>query len=246
MSWVEDNCSTRIEPWLWGEAVLNDDFPKVYDFNFLRVDGVPTDFDFDALMAEAERVHGEAGHGHRKVVIENEELGRALQARFRSEGWEPAPLLVMVHEGEKLPHSSNHRVWHLTLGELREVRAASLASGPIGRDPDAMRQLLDKDAVYSEAANGRFIGARVDGRPVCSADLYSDGSTAQIESVLTLEPYRKRGLATAVVNTGVTMAQDEGHDFIFLIADDDDWPKNMYARMGFEPVGLCWDFTKSP
>ena len=81
---------------------------------------------------------------------------------------------------------------------------------------------------------------------MCSADLYSDGSTAQIESVLTLEPYRKRGLATAVVNAAVATALAEGHDFVFLIADQEDWPKEMYARLGFEPLGVFWDFTKTP
>ncbi|MGH2828842.1 MAG: GNAT family N-acetyltransferase, partial [Actinomycetota bacterium] len=137
-------------------------------------------------------------------------------------------------------------VRELSLSELRDLRSAAFASGPIASDPEAMRQLLDKDAVYLEAGNGRFIAAIVDGRPVCSADLYSDGATAQIEAVLTLEPYRKRGLATAVVNAAVATALEEEHDLVFLIADAGDWPKDMYARMGFQPVGICWEFTKSP
>lgn len=245
MAWVENRCSTRIEAWRWGEAVFNDDFPKVFDFNFLRIEGVPTDLDFEELIDEAERLHATAGHGHCKIVIDDEILGRALQLRFQSEGWEPAALLVMVYRGEA-PPPAGEVVRDISLSELREVRAAAFASGPIGRDPEAMRQLLDKDAVYLEAGNGRFIAALVDGRAVCSADLYSNGSTAQIEAVLTLEPYRKQGLATAVVNAAVATALAEGHDFVFLIADEEDWPKEMYARMGFEPLGVCWDFTKTP
>ena len=245
MEWVENRCSTRVEPWRWGEAVFNDDFPRVFDFNFLRLDGVPNDFDFDELMDEADRLHAAAGHKHRKVVIGDEILGRALQLQFQSQGWEPAALLVMVYRGEA-PPPAGKGLREISLRELREVRAAAFASGPIGRDPEAMRQLLDKDAVYLEAGNGRFIAALVDGRAVCSADLYSDGSTAQIEAVLTLEPYRKRGLATAVVNAAVATARAEGHDFVFLIADQEDWPKEMYARLGFEPLGVCWDFTKTP
>ena len=245
MEWVENGCATRVEPWRWGETVFNDDFPRVYDFNFLRIDGVPNDFDFDELMDEADRVHTAAGHKHRKVVIGDEILGRSLQLQFQSQGWEPAALLVMVYRGEA-PPAAGEDVHEISLRELRELRAAAFASGPIGRDPEAMRQLLDKDTVYLEAGNGRFIAALVDGRAVCSADLYSDGSTAQIEAVLTLEPYRKRGLATAVVNAAVATALAEGHEFVFLIADQEDWPKEMYARLGFEPLGVCWDFTKTP
>ena len=246
MAWVENRCSTRVAVWRWGEAVFNDDFPKVFDFNFLRVDGVPEDLDFEKLIDEAERLHSDAGHGHRKIVIDDEILGRALQLRFQSQGWEPAALLVMVYRGGEAPPPSGEAVREISLSELREVRAAAFGAGPIGRDPEAMRQLLDKDAVYLEAGNGRFIAALVDGRAVCSADLYSDGSTAQIEAVLTLEPYRKRGLATAVVNAAVATALAERHDFVFLIADEEDWPKEMYARLGFEPIGVFWDFTKTP
>jgi GNAT superfamily N-acetyltransferase len=257
MTWVENRCSTRIEPWRWGKAVFNDDFPRVYDFNFLRIEGVPDDFDFTELMDQAFRLHTAAGHKHRKVVVEDEGMGRSLQTRFGSGGWDAAELLVMIYRGAgsagpqgkrggQAPSPGAEAVREISLPELREVRAASFAAGPVGRDPESMRQLLDKDAVYVSAANGRFVGALVDGRPVCSADLYSDGATAQIESVLTLEPYRKRGLATAVVDTALAMALDEGHDLVFLIADAGDWPKDMYARMGFQPVGICWDFTKSP
>ncbi|MDQ4058120.1 MAG: GNAT family N-acetyltransferase [Actinomycetota bacterium] len=268
MTWVENRCATRIEPWRWGEVVFNDDFPRVYDFNFLRIDGVPDDFDFTELMDQAFRLHTAAGHKHRKVVVEDEAMGRSLQTRFGSGGWDAAELLVMIYRGagsagpqgkrgagsagpqgkrgNQMSPPADDRVRELSLSELRELRSASFASGPIAHDPEAFRQLLDKDAVYLEAGNARYIAALVEGRAVCSADLYSDGATAQIEAVLTLEPFRKRGLATAVVKAAVATALAEGHDFVFLIADAGDWPKDMYARMGFQPVGICWDFTKSP
>ena len=86
----------------------------------------------------------------------------------------------------------------------------------------------------------------VGGQTVCSADLYSDGRTAQIESVLTLEEFRRRGLGRAVVAEAVRAALSSGHDFVFLIADDEDWPKNLYVRMGFEPLGRFYDFLKAP
>ena len=33
---------------------------------------------------------------------------------------------------------------------------------------------------------------------------------------------------------------------IFLIADDADWPKELYAKLGFDPIGRFWQFTKPP
>jgi hypothetical protein len=30
----------------------------------------------------------------------------------------------------------------------------------------------------------------------------------------------------------------EGHAFVFLVTDAEDWPQNYYRRLGFEPVGI--------
>ena len=35
-----------------------------------------------------------------------------------------------------------------------------------------------------------------------------------------------------------------GHELIFIVADDDDWPKDLYARLGFDPIGRAWAFTR--
>ena len=50
----------------------------------------------------------------------------------------------------------------------------------------------------------------------------------------------------AVVNRALEEAYAEGDELAFLIADDDDWPKEFYARLGFSPVGRLAEFTKQP
>ncbi|CAN5468246.1 hypothetical protein BH18ACT16_BH18ACT16_14020 [soil metagenome] len=43
------------------------------------------------------------------------------------------------------------------------------------------------------------------------------------------------------------VALSEGHDFVFLIADDDDWPKELYTKLGFDSIGRCFfNFILSP
>jgi hypothetical protein len=34
-----------------------------------------------------------------------------------------------------------------------------------------------------------------------------------------------------------------GNDLTFLIADRDDWPKQLYAKLGFDEVGRVWEFV---
>ena len=69
---------------------------------------------------------------------------------------------------------------------------------------------------------------------------------AELDDVHTLERFRGRGIARGVVGRAAREARDEGADLVFLIADDADWPKDLYAKLGFDPVGRFWQFTKPP
>jgi GNAT superfamily N-acetyltransferase len=110
-----------------------------------------------------------------------------------------------------------------------------------------MAQLIDTARLMQEAIGARFFAARVSGEVASTCDLYSDGLTAQIEAVITLEQHRNKGLGRAVVLAALDVAQSEGHDFVFLIADDDDWPKELYTRLGFDPIGRTFfNFIRSP
>ena len=93
-------------------------------------------------------------------------------------------------------------------------------------------------------ANSRIFGIVEDGEVVSSAQLYSDGSTAQVEEVATLPTYRGRGHAKALVTRAVEEAVADNHEFIFLVADGDDWPKKLYNRLGFEEVGSRFAFLR--
>ena len=57
------------------------------------------------------------------------------------------------------------------------------------------------------------------------------------EDVGTLEEHRGRGYASAVVLHAAELARRAGADFVFLVADAQDWPQHLYRRLGFEPIG---------
>ena len=66
-----------------------------------------------------------------------------------------------------------------------------------------------------------------------------------MEAVATLPAHRGRGYASASCSA-VGEALAAGHDLIFLTALVDDWPKELYARLGFEEVGQTWSFLRAP
>ena len=44
---------------------------------------------------------------------------------------------------------------------------------------------------------------------------------------------------------GVEVARRRGCDLVFLVADEQDWPKTLYEKLGFEPVTTLHHFLKT-
>ena len=150
----------------------------------------------------------------------------------------------------------------MVLGELRDVdtrrveefdfeeystfATATTQAEPWGKDPEVVRGLGEQDRMLFESVGARFFAIRRYNRLVSGCELYSDGRTAQVEEVGTLERHRGRGLATAIVVAASKEALREGCDLVFLVADDADWPKVMYRRIGFRPLGRTYQFHLPP
>jgi predicted acetyltransferase len=64
--------------------------------------------------------------------------------------------------------------------------------------------------------------------------------------VLTLERFRKRGLARALVLRALQESRTAGNDVTFLLANRDDWPKELYRKLGFDEIGFTYDFVIPP
>ena len=128
---------------------------------------------------------------------------------------------------------------------LQAAEARSVREEPYGGDEEVVRQLVAMRARLAEAVPAaRFFVGAADGVDAAVTTLYSDGVAAQVEDVATLRDYRRRGLARATVTAAIDAALAMGHEFVFIVADDDDWPKALYGRLGFDPVGRAWAFTR--
>jgi predicted GNAT family acetyltransferase len=127
----------------------------------------------------------------------------------------------------------------------RLAEAATVREEPYGRDEEVVRQLVGMRTALGDAVpTARFFVGSADGVDAAVTTLYSDGETAQVEDVATLRDYRRRGLARATVSAAIDAAVEMGHRFVFIVADDDDWPKELYGRLGFDPIGRAWALTR--
>jgi ribosomal protein S18 acetylase RimI-like enzyme len=73
-----------------------------------------------------------------------------------------------------------------------------------------------------------------------------DGADAQVEDVGTLPEHRGKGYATAVILGAIEQARASGADFVFLVADAADRPKELYRKLGFDELGHYTKFFTPP
>ena len=225
------------EPWEFGTAAFTPELPLRRDSNYLLLE---RDAPVDRIVAAAEDAQGRLRH--RMIYVPNEQRGEQLVADFERLGWESDRSIVMVLQRAREQPVDTSIVDEVGEPDLRDPRRLDSRQYPWAT-PELVEQLLA--AQRSIPIETRYFAVRVDGEPVSFTNLYLDGDTAQVEAVATLEAHRRRGYAKAVVARAVDEAEAAGAAWIFLVADAEDWPQEMYRKLGFEGVGYYWRFSRA-
>jgi ribosomal protein S18 acetylase RimI-like enzyme len=237
---IQDRCAERREAFEWGLALFRLDMPRVHDQNLLRVERGFETVSADELAREADRLQRPAGLSHRKVLVPDEAAGDRLSDGFTELSWRRARHLVMAHRGEP-PDTPQHPVQEVESTALRGARIRAfeddLGSGAAGQVAAALE-------LTASVVPTRSLAVEVDGEVVSWCVLYEENGIGQIDDVVTDPPHRRRGYARAAVSAATRLSMEAGNRITFLVADDEDWPKEMYARLGYEPIGKRYEFTR--
>ncbi|MDQ3778740.1 MAG: GNAT family N-acetyltransferase [Actinomycetota bacterium] len=232
---------SRTVPSPFGVGVLEPSLPRRHDSNYLLVDRLPLGVAAEELAAEADRILGGAGVAHRAVFTFDERFGATLERQFRELGWNVRRHIWMAQLRPPGRSADRSVVREVTEAELRPPRMREIVSQPWGSN-EVAKQLLDAKLLLAERAETRFFGVRVNGEIVSWADLYIAQGVGQVEDLATAAEHRGRGYASALVLHAADEARRAGADLVFLVADEDDWPKELYRRLGFETVGRLTKF----
>jgi GNAT superfamily N-acetyltransferase len=239
-----DRLVNRKIDFAFGTGMFNDEIPFKYDVNFLRVEGSP-EVTAQQLADEAERLMGNGIYEHRRVVVADEELGISLQDGFEELGWERSRYLWM--EQVRTPSRESRGLAfemdnadHILTKQIFDRRE------PYSARDDVVLQMARSNEMIAAATLRRAFGLRAGGVIASVCETYSDGTIGQIEDVATLEEHRGKGYGTEVVLEALASLQRAHHELIFLVADDEDWPKQMYEKLGFEGVGVTYQFIRLP
>ena len=226
-----------LEPWAHGTVARATRYPNYFDFNLVRVADDPG-MSVDELVAVADEALG--GLIHRRLDFDEIEVAERLRPGFHALGWKSLRLLWMRHEAappatgpllvEEVPYDDVHG---LRLTWYEEDHPDQIAGG-----------YHDQAREVSMLRGARVLAACEAGRPVAFAQLERAGDGAEITQVYVHPDYRGGGRGTAMTRAAIEAA-GEVRD-LWIAADDEDRPKELYARLGFRPAWTSMEITRWP
>jgi GNAT superfamily N-acetyltransferase len=227
----------RVMPIDEGWVVRERSVPLVWSANHVAIARSVT---FAEALALADEHLGDLPY--RQLMIEHEPTGRRLQRSFAEEKWEVDRELVM-----ELTDPPDREVDLSAVIEPDEEPVLGLVRRWIGEDesieltPSGLDQVVEFTRLTSRARDARLLGVPGEHGTLAGITmLYSDGRVAQVEDVYVVPEARGRGYGHALVASAAQLARDMGHEVVFIVADADDWPQQLYRRVGFVPVGRTW------
>lgn len=236
---VDEMASERFGELTYGMGYWNAGTPKVHEHtNFIRVAPGIGARALAGLTTEAEHEQGVAGLQHRKLVYDDDN-SRQIAQLLRPLGWQVRNLVLMAYEGRPWAPPPGHALTELDVAEAREARLSHMQAAG-GLDDEAMQQRLVHDDRIAQSATVRWFAAYAGHDPVSVCGMWSDGQTAQIDSLSTLQAHRRRGHAKAVLAAALYAAAPE-HKLVFLLTQENHWTSRWFERLGFEQVGFRFE-----
>ena len=240
---AHSRAAARIDELRYGQAFLQEDLPHVYWANLLWVtsrEGVEA----AELVADAERILSD--FAHRQLVIEHESLWRTVEDDLVAAGLERDAILYMVHERppDRMPDLAAVR--EVSHDDIHAAEERFLRDEPGTTAPEARRQVMQHNRHIGELLGERCFAA-YDGDAVCAyAKLRHRDGVAQVEDVAVLPEHRGAGLGRLVTYAALAAGLALEPELLFIVADEEDWPKELYARLGFVPAGSIRGFLRPP
>jgi GNAT superfamily N-acetyltransferase len=226
-----------IEPWEHGTVLRASRYPTYYSYNLVRVEG-SSDLGAEALTDFADRAL--AGLDHRRIDVESIELADRLRPGLVAAGWRSTRLLWMRHEAPASIEATI-TVQEVPYDAVRELRALWHEED----FPD--EQSVEFQVAAREVAmarDARVLAAMGQGAPIGFAQLESAGSGAEVSQVYVHPNHRGEGRGTAITRAAIESAG--GVRDLWIAADDEDRPKELYARLGFRPAWTMMEFLLLP
>ena len=226
-----------LEPWAHGTVVRATRYPRYYDFNAVRVED-DAQMSQQALTAFADDAL--RGLAHRGVDFELAQAGETLRSGFLASGWKATRLLWMRHEASP-PPAPDVVIEEVAYDAVNDLRLAWHHEDSPSEDPTDFHSWAREIALRR---NTQLLAVREAGSLVAFAQLERDSGAAEIAQAHVHPSRRGAGLGRAVTLAAIAAAGDVRD--LWICADDEGRPKELYTRLGFRPAWATIEFLQLP
>lgn len=224
-------CSDEREELAFGFVVRTPSLPAARALNMVVVSGPQPTLDAERLRSVTEEVLRDVPEP--QVVIEDDATAARIEPGMIEAGWKHERDVVMAL-GPTSPEIDAGGVREATEEEILELMDHWFREEEGEKGDDVVAQLVAYAGREMRAfAERRFVVERA-GRPLGMSCLRRLDGIAQVEDVFVLPEARGSGVGTALVAHAIAQARAGEPDLTFIVADADDRPRELYARLGFE------------
>lgn len=227
-----------VEPWDHGTVFQATGYPNYWAYNIVQVEGDPGLSAAELIEFADEKL---AAYKHRRVDFLDSDAAESVRADFEAAGWKTSRLVWMLHT-EPLPPGRGLDVEEVDYDAVVELRREW------NREDFPTVDQEDHLPVAKEVAltRGVKVIASLEGsEPVGFAQVEYIDNEAEVTQVFVSAPHRGSGRGTAITRAAIESAVDDVHR-LWIIADDEDRPKELYRRLGFRPAWVGTEFLRLP
>jgi ribosomal protein S18 acetylase RimI-like enzyme len=228
-----------LEPWAHGTVLRASRYADYYDYNLVRVEEDPG-MNVEELVAFADEAL--AGLPHRRVDFDLADAAEPLRPGFEAAGWKAIRLVWMRHAAAVLPLGGPAApIEKVPYDAVHPLRVSWHREDYPGQDPSDYHLQAREIALRRDV---QVLAVHHDGAPVGFAELDRDGSAAEITQVYVHPQHRGGGRGTALTRAAIEAARDVRD--LWIVADDEDRPKELYARLGFRAAWTTMEVLRLP
>ncbi len=154
-------------------------------------------------------------------------------------GWTQR-LVWMRHESPP-PPGPDIAVREVAYDAVHELRLAWHGGDPTNQSAMSYFEHAREVAMSRDV---RVLAVHDGDRPIAFAQFERAGDAAEITQVFVHPDYRGGGRGTAMTRAAIEAAGDVRD--LWIAADDEDRPKELYARLGFRPAWTAMEVTRWP
>jgi ribosomal protein S18 acetylase RimI-like enzyme len=227
-----------LTPWAQGTILRATRYPNYFAYNLVRVERDPR-MSVEELVSFADEAL--AGFAHRRIDVEDIAAAESLRAGLEASGWKTMRVLWMRHQAPP-PPGPELPVEEVSYDAVNGLRVAWHKEEDSSEQDAAEYHQQARDVALRRGV--QVLTVRSAGEPVAFAQLARNGLQAEITEVYVEPQHRGAGLGSALTRAAIAAAGEV--EDLWICADDEGRPKELYARLDFRPVWTTMEFTLRP